>query len=315
MHSSKKVLFAVETLLTRLGLVVLPVLPRWAVLACARCAGLVTYCCASQQRHITLSNLDIAFGDTLSSGAKRRIARQAFRSMALVMLDLFWFSRNIEERVRRYVTLDPSLDAHVYTKPMIGVTAHFGNWELLSKALGVHGFTHVAVATPLANPDVDAIMGVGRTIPGVEIVTRQGAIRGLLRALRQGKHVALLLDQNTKPEEGGLFVNFFGLSIPMSTAASVLSERTGAPVIPVFCRANAKGTYTVYSLPPLRREELAQKGPNIIHTMTQTIAALFEKEIHASPEQWLWMYKRWKYIDPDWPAAAYPFYSKPLRQA
>jgi len=314
MHSSKKVLFAVENLLTRIGMAVLPLLPRWAVLACAHSAGFVAYCAAPQQRRITLSNLDVAFGDGLSLQAKRRIARQVFYTTALVMLDLFWFSRRMEQRVRRYVALDPAVRTHVYTQPMIGVTAHFGNWELLSKALSVHGFPHVAAATPLANPTVDAIMGVGRSIPGVEIVTRQGAIRGLLRALRQNKHVALLLDQNTKPDEGGLFVRFFGLSIPMSTAAAVLSERTGAPVIPIFCRVNANGSYTVYSLPPLKRAELAQAGPNIIHTITQTIATLFEQEISAHPEQWLWMYKRWKYIDPDWPAAAYPFYAKPLRQ-
>ncbi|MCX6991542.1 MAG: lysophospholipid acyltransferase family protein [Kiritimatiellaeota bacterium] len=314
MHSSKKVLFAIETMLTRLGLVVLPTLPRWAVLVCARSAGAVAYWTAPQQRRITLSNLDVAFGDRLSPQAKRRIARGAFYTMALVMLDLFWFARHMEQRVHRYVTLDPALRTHLYTQPMIGVTAHFGNWELLSKALSVYGFAHVAVATPLANPAVDAIIGMGRSIPGVEIVTRQGAIRGLLRALRQKKYVALLLDQNTKPEEGGLFVNFFGLSIPMSTAAAVLSERTDAPVIPIFCRVNANGSYIVYSLPSLKRAELAQTGSNIIHTITQTIATLFEQEIRAHPEQWLWMYKRWKYIDPNWPASAYPFYSKPLRQ-
>ncbi|MFA5043195.1 MAG: lysophospholipid acyltransferase family protein [Kiritimatiellia bacterium] len=313
MHSSKKVLFALETMLTRLGLAVLPALPRWAVLVCARAAGAVVYWTAPQQRRITLSNLDIAFGGRLSLQAKRRIAHGAFYTMALVMLDLFWFSRRMEQRVRRYVTLDPALRTHLYTQPMIGVTAHFGNWELLSKALSVYGYAHVAVAAPLANPAVDAIIGAGRSTPGVEIVTRQGAIRGLLRALRQKRHVALLLDQNTKPEEGGLFVGFFGLSIPMSTAAAVLSERTGAPVLPIFCRAGANGAYTVYSLPSLQRAELAQVGPNIIHTITQTIAALFEQEIRAHPDQWLWMYKRWKYIDPDWPASAYPFYAKPLR--
>ena len=137
MHSSKKVLFAIETMLTRLGLVVLPTLPRWAVLACARAAGAVAYWTAPQQRRITLSNLDVAFGDRLAPRAKRRIARQAFYTMALVMLDLFWFARHMEQRIRRYVTLDPALRTHVYTQPMIGVTAHFGNWELLSKALSV----------------------------------------------------------------------------------------------------------------------------------------------------------------------------------
>lgn len=300
-------------MLTRLGLVILPALPRWVVLACARAAGAIVYWTAPKQRHVTLSNLDIAFGERLSARAKQRIAHGAFYTTALVMLDLFWFSRHTEQRVRRYVRIDPDLQTHVYTKPMIGVTAHFGNWELLSKALGLYGFAHVAVATPLANPAVDAIIGAGRSITGVEIVTRQGAIRGLLRALRQKKHVALVLDQNTKPEEGGLFVRFFGLSIPMSTAAAVLAERMNAPILPIFCRSEADGTYIIYSRPALKHADLAPVGENIIHTITQKIATLFEQEIGAHPKQWLWMYKRWKYIDPNWPAAAYPYYAKPLR--
>ncbi|MBI2441771.1 MAG: lysophospholipid acyltransferase family protein [Lentisphaerae bacterium] len=310
---TRKLRFALEALLTRLGLALLPVLPRPAVLACARVAAAFAYYAAPQQRRITLANLEIAFGQDLSPRARRRIAREAFYTMALVILDLFWFSRRLEQRVRRYVTLDESVRLHVTAQPLIGVTAHFGNWELMSRALSLHGYTHVAAAMPLANPAVDAILGAGRSIPGVEIVGRQGAIRALLEALRQGKRVALLLDQNTKPDEGGLFVNFFGLPIPVSTAAAVLAERTGAPIVPVFCRANADGTYTIYSRPPLKPGSAGQTRSAIIGGLTQAIAALFEQEIRAQPGQWLWMYKRWKYIDPARPPENYPFYAKPLR--
>ena len=48
---------------------------------------------------------------------------------------------------------------------------------------------------------------------------------------------------------------------------------------------------------------------------SQAIASLFEEEIRGRPNQWLWMYKRWKYKDPAEPDAAYPFYAKELRRA
>lgn len=312
MSPIKKIRFFLETFLTRLGLIILPALPRPAVLACARAAGAVAYYAASGQRRITLANLEVAFGKSLSPQTKRRMAREAFATMALVILDLFWFSRRLEQRVRRYVIIDQTLRTHLAAPPKIGVTAHFGNWELLSKALGVLGFAHVAAATPLANPAVDVIMGAGRSVPGVEIVTRQGAIRGLLQALRQGKYAALLLDQNTKPEEGGVFINFFGLPTTMSTAAAVLSKRTGVGIVPVFCRSNGNGSYTIYGREPLKEEGQAHASNNSASAMTQAIAAVFEREIRAQPGQWLWMYKRWKYIDPACPAAAYPFYAKSL---
>ena len=308
MPSLKKILFAAETFLTHIGLAILPAFPRRLLLACASAAGAVAWRLAPKMRRVALANLDVVFGDSLSTGEKRRIARLAFRTMAMVVLDLFWFSKLLEERVRRYVRVDPSLHKHIHTAPMIGITAHLGNWELLSKALGVHGFRHVAVAMPLENPGVDAIIGDERSVPGVEIVPRQGAVRALLRALRQKKHVALLLDKNTKPDEGGIFVNFFSLPIPMSTAAAVLSERSGAPIVPVFCRMEPDGSYIVYSMPPLElREE------DTIPAVTQAIASLFEREIRAHPGQWLWMYKRWKYIFSPELAPRYPFYAKPLR--
>ncbi len=310
MDSLKQARFALETLLVRLGLVLLPRLPRRAAAAAARAAGRAAYLLASGQRRVTLANLALAFGDRLPPAARRRLAREAFETMARVLVDLFWFARDTEARVRRYVTLDPGTLARIGPHAIIGVTAHFGNWELLSKAFGVYGFPHVAAASPLQNPAVDALIGAGRATAGVEIVSRRGAARGLLRALRQGRHIALLLDQNTKPAEGGLFVEFFGRPAATSTAAAVLSARTGAPILPLFCRADPGGMYTIHvrdRLPPP-----AHSGPAAIRASTQAIAAAFEAEIRAAPGQWLWMYKRWKYVDPERPDAGYPPYAKPL---
>ncbi len=313
MHAWKQARFACETLLARAGLRLIPGWPRPVVLRVARVAGTVAWLAARGQRRVAQANLALAFGDRLSRGERRRLARRAFQTMALVFLDLLWFSRRTEDRVRRLVAVEPGLAERLAVRPVIGVTAHFGNWELLSAALGIHGLAHVAVAAPLQNPGVDALMGASRARPGVSIVPRQGAIRGLLRALRQGRHVALLLDQNTKPGEGGLFVEFFGQPIAMSSAAAVLAARTSAPVVPLFCRACPDGTYRISARPDLPCDPSA--GPEPVQAATQQVASVFEQEIRAWPDQWLWMYKRWKYIDPARPSATYPFYAKRARSA
>ncbi len=315
MHGLKTVRFSLEAALIRIGLWVLPGLPRAALRGAARGAGAVAFWGSRRLRRITLANLDLAYGTALTPGERRQMGRRTFQNAALVMLDVFWFSRDACRRIRRHVAVEqPVLDA-LKAGPVIGATAHFGNWELLSKALGTLGFSHMAVAMPQDNPKADALLGAGRTLPGVTIIPRQGAIRKLLRALRQGLHVALLLDQNTKPEEGGLFVQFFGLPCSMSSAAAVLAERAGKPILPLFCRLNGDGNYTIYCRPPWIVARNRSAATDSARAASQAIASLFEEEIRGRPNQWLWMYKRWKYKDPAEPDAAYPFYAKELRRA
>ncbi len=305
----KRARLAGEVLLVRLGLLTVPYFPRGIVVGLARLAGALGYGLARQSRRIALANLDLAFQDALSPPEKRRIARQAFITMARTVLDLIWFCRATRERLARYVAFDPDFEKYVYTAPMIGVTAHFGSWELLGRWLIFRGHPHAAVAAPLINPGVERLFQRSREASGMEIIPQAGALRGVLKALKRKKHVALVVDQNVKLDEGGVFVNFFGLPVPMSSAAAVFAQRTGTPTVPFFCLSRPDGTYYVYALPPL--PAVATSDSDGVLTATQLIAGLFEQEIRKHPEQWMWMYKRWKHVPPGMSPAAYPFYAKP----
>lgn len=302
-----------EVFLARLGLAILPFCPRWMILACARLMGIIACHCAPNQRRLTMANLEIAFRQRKSMVEKKRMAVQTFQNMALVFLDFFWFARHTRERVRKYIKMDPSVPACFPPPPAVVVTAHFGNWELMSRAFTAHGYLHVAVVAPLANPDVDVMFNKFRAAGDAEVVPMRGAVRGALQAIRRGLLVVILLDQNTKPEEGGVFVDFFGLPCPMSTVAAILAERKKVPVIAVFCRAQWDGYYTFYALPQFKLDFLSGDAPDFAGQITQQIAATFQQEIEKYPEQWMWMYKRWKHIKPGMPANAYPYYAKPLR--
>jgi len=308
----KKARKSLEALLVRFGLAVLPYWPRWLILAGARLTGILGYWLVPGQRKITMANLEIAFGQRKSRAEKKRIAVQAFQNMALVFLDFFWFARHTRERVRKYVKMDPSVPARFPPPPAIAVTAHFGNWELMSRAFTAHGYLHIAIVAPLANQDVDVMFNRFRAAGDAEVVPIHGAVRGSLRAIRGGLCIAILLDQNTKPKEGGIFIDFFGLPCPMSTIAAILVERKKVPILAVFCRAQRNGYYTFYALPQFKINFLAGDAPDFTGQLTQQIASTFQQEIEKHPEQWMWMYKRWKHIKPGLPAGAYPYYAKPL---
>jgi len=301
-----------EALLAWLGLVVLPYCPRRLILALARLAGTLGYWLASGQRKITMANLEIAFGKTKSPAEKRRIAVHAFQIIARVFLDYFWFIRRSSEWVAKYIVLDKSISLYYPAPPAVTVTAHFGNWELVSRGMAAAGYVHEAVFAPLSNPAVDEIIVNFRTTDNAKMIPMRGAVRGLLRALRRGIYIALLLDQNTKPQDGGIFVDFFGLPVPISTSAAVLAERLNVPIAPLFCLAQRNGKYLIYALPPIETANMPAEGSDSVRYFTQKIASVFQQEIEKHPEQWMWMYKRWKHIKPGLPAGTYPYYAKPL---
>lgn len=297
-----------EVGLARLAMAVVNRLPRSVVLGLARCLGAAGYVLARSLRRVGLANLDLACGDTLTAREKRRLLRRSFQSFALVTLDVFWFSRRTEERIRRWVSFERPLAEVLGRGANVCLTGHLGNWEVLGLACAIEGYPLASVAMPIKNPEVDVLFNRLRQSTGQSIIPREGAVRALLRLLRDGRNTALLLDQNTRPEHGGLFVDFFGRPATMSGAAVFLAARAGCGIVSGFCLPDGRGGYRVrlpdgLGVPPPRPDD-AQ-----LREWTGRIARLYEEEVRRRPECWLWTYKRWRFVRPGDDRGRYPFYA------
>lgn len=306
--------FALELALARFAHAVIPRLPRRVVVLLARATGTLGASIAFQLRKVALANLDIAFGDTMTSSQKRKVVRRAFQSFTLTMLDHFWFARHTEQRIRTWVEFHPDSLNGLSPGAQVCVTAHMGNWEILGMAVAVHREPLVSVAAPLANRKLDRFLNELRHTTGQVILSKHGAVRGLMKTLRNGGKIALVLDQNTKPSAGGIFVNFFGLPVPVSSAVAMLALRTSARVSVGTCLADRSGRYSVPKAVDVPVPTTGDHGPNAIKDLTDRIAVELETLIRNHPEHWLWMYKRWKYLPPDSTTKGYPFYAKRLSE-
>jgi KDO2-lipid IV(A) lauroyltransferase len=295
-----------EAGLFRLALRLIPLLPRQGVVGLARFLGRMAWWADRRDRRVALANLDLAFGDGLSPAQKRAIARQVFQNFAQTTLDYFWFSRDRAARLARYVTMDESMAAWFGKGAVVAVTAHFGNWEVLGQIAAVRGAPLHSVAKPIKNPAIDKQVNRLREESGQRIIARDGALRSLVKVLRDNGVVALILDQDTRESEGGVFVPFFGVPAPVSSAAAGLAAKFRAPILPVFCRNEGRGRYRCYAREALRPAALEGQSAEAI---TARIAAVLEAEIKADPAQWLWTYKRWKRRQPGVDVSRYPFYA------
>lgn len=172
------------------------------------------------------------------------------------------------------------------------LTGHLGNWELLSAAHRLTGYSLAVVARPLDAVWLDVLARRLREKSGVELIDKRRALRPVLAALRRGRLVGILLDQNAARDEA-VFVPFFGVVASTSRSIAVLSLRTNAPVVPVFVRRQAGGRHRV-SIEPALPAPASTAREAAVQELTALCTARLEAAIRRSPEQWFWMHDRWR---------------------
>ena len=306
MTLTKYIRYLFEFILACLGLCVIPLLPRKWITRLSAVMGNAAYSLSTKTRQTAISNLDTAFGSSLTVEEKQNIARESFRTFTLVMCDLFWFSLFTAKRIATYVEFDNSFDCFLKSSPTITIGAHIGNWEILGLAVAFRGEPCLTITAPLENPLIDKMLSRMRRITGLKLIPKEGAIKPLIKTLKAGGRIAMLIDQNILPEDGGVFVDFFGLPVPVTKAPASLSSINDSAVVFIYCIADNRGFYRAYGVPVKE----ASAAPLDEVEMTRKIARIQEQEIRRNPGQWLWMYKRWKYIPDGAPESRYPSYAK-----
>jgi len=172
-------------------------------------------------------------------------------------------------------------------KGVLIATAHFGNWELSAFAHALLTAPMHIVVRPLDNPRIDAMVEHYRSLSGNHIITKRDAARDILRALKSGNAVGILVDQNTLPEEG-VFVDFFGVKACANSAFVKLAHHSGAAVVPGYALWSEKAKQYILRFDP----EIPMTGD--VQRDTQAIHSHLESVIRKNPDQYLWIHRRWK---------------------
>lgn len=261
-------------------------------------------------------NLRAAFPER-SEREIRRMSRESLNSLFLTICEFFWF-HNRPDVIGKLVRLTPEYHRTVEEirslppdRPVILITPHFGNWELSGMILAeLARFKMATVVRTPRNPLLDRLISSGRMVRNVKIIHSKGGMVQLLHELERGYFAGMLIDQNTRIRNGGVFVDFFGLPCPVSRFPAMIAKKKNAYLAVGGTRRNPDGmtfTATLLSLPrPVEEYESEE-------TLTSEIMALSEKIIREAPEQYLWMYKRFQYIPPEASpetAARYPDYAE-----
>lgn len=212
----------------------------------------------------------------LSAAAARRRARASYREYVWMMLDGIWAEPLTGEVLRRVVDYEGAelLDSG----NGIMVTSHFGNWDIGASSAHALGLQMTTVMARVGSPTTTEMVELSRRRKGFELFRPRQAARGLIRALRRGRWVGLMLDV---PEAGPtVVVRFCGGPVRVSAVPARLAAGTARPIVPVACwRAGDRWRVRIHR--PVSVDPLEDDG-----AVMSRVAAELEPEIRRHPEQW-----------------------------
>jgi len=273
------------------GAWLLAYLPAPIGLAVGRRIGDVLWWLLPGRRQVTLDNLHRALGHERTAGGLRRLGRRSFQHVGMNLVEgCRYFLRPTDVMISRVRVEggEQLKTAAAEGRGVLILTAHYGNWELLAAAHGLTGVPASIVVRPLDHPMLDELAARFRRRSGAELIVKHRAVREVLGALRRGRMVGVLLDQNATRAEG-VFVPFFGVPASTSKGLALLALRTRAPVVPMFLRREAGGRHCMEVGAPVPPPPDAD-----VVAYTARFNQVLEAAIRRAPEQWLWMHARWR---------------------
>lgn len=241
---------------------------------------------AGYQRR-ALDNLALIWPD-MPVGARADLAQRALDNVGRALIENY-SARPFKARMARIVPHGPGLqalqEACLAGRPMLLLTAHYGNYEAARACLLGQGLQVGALYRPMSNRYFNAhYIETLNAMGGPNLPKGRHGLAGFLRHLRGGGVMALFFDLHAAD---GVPVQFLGKPARTSLSAAELALRYDAPMIPIYATRQANGLDfdVVVEAPIARGAALA---------MTEAVTRSLEARIAMAPAQWFWIHRRWK---------------------
>jgi KDO2-lipid IV(A) lauroyltransferase len=253
----------------------------------------LAYLLDKKHKHVAKVNLDLAFEDTKTNKQKDQIIKDSYVN---IFYNLYEFVVNPTltiDQLKQKVDVeneDIILDAIKKDKKIILITAHYGNWELVNTYNSAVYKPMTVVGRPMSNKYLNKDLRDSRNQNDSQMLDKDNAAKGLVKALKQNRMIALVVDQNTASNMG-ILIDFFGKKARQTEAPAKLASKFDALIIPVFVIKDDFCKYTMKFCPPI---DVSKIEDNSIKAITQVQADIIEKQIKTKPEDWFWQHQRWK---------------------
>lgn len=272
--------------------------PHGLRLTLGRALGRLAFLVDRRHARVALANLRAAYPDA-GAAWHRRTARESFEHLGRLLVEIL-----IQDRLAARLGERLEIQGLDHLRQVTGtgrgyflLSGHFGSWEWVALHQATLGFPLWLITRPLDNPHLEELLAARRGATGNRVVHKRNAVREMVKGLKQGHGVAIVIDQDFL-SPGAHFVPFLGRLAATTPALGTLARRLDVPVLPVFSYPLEDGRYrVVYEPPILPSAEPDQETAARLLTLEAT--ARIEAAIRRHPSAWFWMHNRWRTRPPD----------------
>jgi len=270
-------------------------MPRSWWLALFGSIGRIVYAFPSRFKDLVIYHLGLAYAKEKSAREILDLSKQVYVMLGKNGADVIrsWSVETLED-LQRFVVIEGKEHADRAKekgKGIIYFTGHIGAFELMISAMGLHGMPFLVVGTELKDERINDIIVRFRAKHGSEPIQRGKETFKLIKTLKSGGAVGMLIDQDTKVKSR--FVNFFGMPASTPVGTAMMAMKTGAAVIPAIIQLGEDNLQHMTLYPEIEMVNTGDEEKDMV-TNTQTLTTILENAIRRSPAQWVWMHERWK---------------------
>ena len=173
-------------------------------------------------------------------------------------------------------------------KPVIFISGHFANFELMAMTLEKMGIKLSAIYRPLNNKFLNVIMEQIRKkyICKFQIKKGVSGLREIIKLNKKGFSTALMIDQRVSE---GILSNFFNKKAHTTTIPAQLVKKYGYDVVPISIERFDHIKFNIRIHKPLKYSK-----NTTTEEITQNLNNFIEKMLIKNPNQWIWSHNRWK---------------------
>ncbi|MDC3090071.1 lysophospholipid acyltransferase family protein [Candidatus Pelagibacter sp.] len=244
-----------------------------------------------RSKKIIFSNLSRAFPN-LDDLEKEKILKNMWFNYGKIFAEYMFIKefRNNPKESNNIIIENPKILEKIktYSHPVIFVSGHFNNFELMAMEIEKSGIDLAAVYRPLNNKFINPIMENIRRkyICKKQIKKGLTGTKELLLNFKKGTSIALMIDQRVSQ---GIKCNLFGQKALTTTIPAQFVKKYNAKIVPVYIeRKNNKNFKIIFQNP------LEFTKDSSIEIITTKLNKLLESMIEKNPDQWIWSHNRWK---------------------